>query len=142
MAKGKLDRDLEEAARDALKKALEVEEHGIKAMVRGALEEAITEYRESMRHVALEMVPTTGDTVGNCEICNSITKAANLKKVPWVGHQASPFSGAVDQWIFMCPECAKILDEKGKISRVTVRYEETYTTESREKGVVEKQEKT
>ena len=142
MAKGKLDRDLEEAARDALKKALEVEEHGIKAMVRGALEEAITEYRESMRHVALEMVPTTGDTVGNCEICNSLVKVTNLKRVPWGGRLTGPSSDAVAQWILMCSECAKILDEKGKISRVTVRYEEAYTTESREKGVVEKQEKT
>jgi len=141
MAKGKIDRELEEAARDALKRALEVEEQKIKAMVHEAMEEALKEYRESMRHVLLEMVPTTDDVVGECDICHAIVKAKNLKKIPTVEHQRPIYSGDRDQWLFICGNCGKILEEKGGISRVTVRYEEAYTTEPTEKGVIPKQDK-
>lgn len=138
MAKGKIDRELEEAARDALKKAFEVEEHKIKSLIQGAMEEAIKEYRESMRHVLLEMVPTTDDVVGECDICHAIVKAKNLKKIPVVEHQRPLYPGDRDQWLFICGNCGKILEEKGGISRVTVRYEETYATQPAEKGIIEK----
>lgn len=139
MAKGKIDHDLEEAARSALKAALEVEEHNIKGIVHQAIEEAVKEYRESMRHVLLEMAPTTDDVVGECDTCHAIVQAKYLKKVPVVEHQRPIYGVEGDHWLFMCSACAKRLEEKGGISRVTVRYEEAYTTELAEKGVIEKQ---
>jgi len=90
-----------------------------------------------MSHALLEMVPTTDDVVGECDTCHAIVKAKNLKQIPTVEHQRPLFSGDRDQWLFMCSVCAKTLEEKGGISRVTVRYEETYATEPREKGVIE-----
>jgi hypothetical protein len=112
-------------------------EQDIKRMVQKAIENTLEEYRARMAHLLLQMAPTTDDVVGECDVCHALVQAKHLKKVPMVQHDQ--VYSLKDQWLFMCCVCAKTLEDKGGISRVTVRYDETYSTAPRETAIIEKQ---